>query len=85
MERVHRAARGLSLGRPSFRAGQSTGASREVATFLFLLVAAAAVASAACRGPQVTDGIGGQSGDEGRRPEAPFLGTGGVSALPAPP
>src|SRR5690349_5294043 len=52
--------------------------------FLLLLVAAAA-ASAACRGPQASEGVGGQSGDEGRRPQPSWFGTGGVAAVSARP
>jgi hypothetical protein len=52
--------------------------------FLVLLVVAAA-ASAACRAPQVTEGVGGQSGDEGRRTQPSWLGTGGVAAVPLRP
>lgn len=50
---------------------------------LLLLLVVAAGASAACRGPQASEGVGGQSGDEGRR--MPWLGTGGVSAVPSLP
>jgi hypothetical protein len=52
---------------------------------LLLLLVVAAAASAACRGPQVSEGVGGQSGDEGRRMPPSWLGTGGVSATPAQP
>jgi hypothetical protein len=53
--------------------------------FFLLLLVVAAAASAACRGPQATEGVGGQSGDEGRRPQSSWFGTGGVAAVPARP
>lgn len=52
---------------------------------LLVLVAAAAAASAACRQPQASEGVGGQSGDEGRRMQPSWLGTGGVAAVPGRP
>lgn len=52
---------------------------------LALLVLAAAAASAACHGPHAEAGVGGQSGDEGRRPGTTWLGTGGVAATSARP
>lgn len=53
-----------------------------VGLFLLLLVMAAA-ASVACRGSQAGEGVGGQSGDEGRRMHPSWLGTGGVGAVPS--
>jgi hypothetical protein len=47
---------------------------------LALLIAASASVGVACRDREDGAGIGGQSGDEGRRPAAPWLGTGGVSS-----
>jgi len=52
--------------------------------FLVLLVIAGA-ASAACHETHAGNGVGGQSGDEGRRPGSTWLGTGGVAAVPARP
>jgi hypothetical protein len=52
---------------------------------LLLLLGVAAAASAACRGPQTSEGVGGQSGDEGRRSHSSWLGTGGVGAVPPRP
>jgi hypothetical protein len=52
---------------------------------LLLLLVVAAGASAACRGPQASEGVGGQSGDEGRRMHSSWLGTGGVAAVPSLP
>jgi len=51
---------------------------------LFVLGVAAGL-SAACRGPQASEGVGGQSGDEGRRMQPAWLGTGGVAAVPSRP
>lgn len=52
---------------------------------LLVLLVVAAAASAACRAPQVSVGVGGQSGDEGRRTHPAWLGTGGVAAVPQRP
>jgi hypothetical protein len=52
---------------------------------LLLLLVVVAGASAACRGQQASDGVGGQSGDEGRRMHPSWLGTGGVAAIPSRP
>jgi hypothetical protein len=48
------------------------------ARLLVVLFAVCFVASLACREHGVDAGVGGQSGDEGRRMRAPGLGTGGV-------
>ena len=50
---------------------------------LLLLLVMVAAASVACRGPQASEGAGGQSGDEGRRMHPSWLGTGGVGAVPS--
>jgi hypothetical protein len=47
---------------------------------IFALFAICLAASLACRDRGVEAGIGGQSGDEGRRPREPWLGTGGVGS-----
>jgi len=47
---------------------------------LLWLLAASASASVACRGSDEQAGVGGQSGDEGRRPASSGLGTGGVTS-----
>lgn len=52
---------------------------------LLLLLVMAAAASAACRGQQASDGVGGQSGDEGRRMGPSSFGTGGFGAVPSRP
>jgi hypothetical protein len=52
---------------------------------LFVLLAVSLAAGVACRGQDGPRGMGGQSGDEGRRPSSPWLGTGGVAAEPSPP
>jgi hypothetical protein len=52
---------------------------------LLLLLVVAAGANAACRGPQASEGVGGQSGDEGLRMHPAWLGTGGVAAVPSRP
>jgi hypothetical protein len=52
--------------------------------FLFVLIALCLAAGVACRGQDGPRGMGGQSGDEGRRPSSPWLGTGGVAAEPSP-
>jgi len=51
---------------------------------LSLLVLAAAMGMA-CRRPQASEGVGGQSGDEGRRMQPAWLGTGGVAGAPTLP
>lgn len=65
------------------RDGRGSAQSGKLGALILLLVVAAA-ASAACRGPQASEGVGGQSGDEGRRLPS-WLGTGGVSAEPSRP
>jgi hypothetical protein len=52
---------------------------------LLLLIALAAGVSAACRGQPASEGVGGQSGDEGRRMRPSWAGTGGAGALPSRP
>jgi hypothetical protein len=53
--------------------------------FFILLLMLAAATSAACQRQQVSEGVGGQSGDEGRRDNPSWLGTGGVGAVPSLP
>jgi hypothetical protein len=60
---------------------------RQTGAAVWVVLALTALLGAlfACRGHENEDGAGGQSGDEGRRPRGPWLGTGGVAAeLPAP-
>ena len=97
MERVRRGAQGLADPQRSYRcwAGAQPSSARSRATprrsqyrglcLVVVLVAAAAMAGAACRVPQASDGVGGQSGDEGRRMNAGWLGTGGVASMPTRP
>lgn len=52
-------------------------------TLLLAILALCFAASMACRASEQPAGMGGQSGDEGRRPGSPWLGTGGVAAEPS--
>jgi hypothetical protein len=62
----------------------SAGGSRLLGALLVLILGCL-FASTACRGHEERVGAGGQSGDEGRRAREPWLGTGGVAAVPARP
>lgn len=74
-------------GRAAARSDGFTGfgaAPRAVPLLCWLWVLLACIsAGLACRGPEERAGSGGQSGDEGRRSTAPWLGTGGVASIPA--
>src|SRR5688572_25139081 len=72
----------VAAGSDEFTGFAATPRSARLLCWLWLLVACVS-AGLACRGPEERGGSGGQSGDEGRRSTAPWMGTGGVTSVPA--
>jgi hypothetical protein len=79
--KVMRRRHGRIEGLAGFGSAAPGSAGRQLRWLLAALVVCLS-AGLACRGPDERAGAGGQSGDEGRRPSAPWLGTGGVTSEP---
>jgi hypothetical protein len=67
------------VGRGVFRVAASWSA-RAGGRWLLTALLVSLLAGLACRGHEGGAGVGGQSGDEGRRSTLPWLGTGGVAS-----
>jgi hypothetical protein len=79
--RMNRAER---QGRRGWQRPDIRVASAHCMPLLLAALIASLLASVSCRHSEEQAGAGGQSGDEGRKPGAPWLGTGGAAAVPPP-